>query len=125
MGYLKEEKGAYVPQMMVVDARYGDIGDKGLPEEDKKMLSLVWDEVIASARAIKEASKKILFAEIPASFMNDPIGKAILGDNVWEARGAVLEFAIGNGYISYEKDDERFLLGTMITVNNEKNKFSL
>jgi hypothetical protein len=125
MGYLKEENGAYVPQMMVVDARYGDIGDKGLPEEDKKMLSAVWDEVIASACAIKEASKKILFAEIPASFMNDLIGKAILGDNVWEARGAVLEFALGNGYISYEKDDERFLLGTMITVNNEKSKWSL
>ena len=125
MGYLKEEYDTYIPQMMVVDARYGDIGDKGLPEEDKKILSAVWDEVVDSARAIKEASKKVLLADVPASFMYDPIGGAIIADNVWETRGAVLEFAIGNGYISYEKDDHRCLLGTMITVNNDKSKFSL
>ena len=125
MGYLKEENGAYIPQMMVVDARLGDIGDKGLPEEDKKTLSVAWREVVDSAREIKEASKKILFAEVPASFMNDPIGKAIIADHIWEARGAVLEFAIGNGYISYAENDPRFLLGTMITVNNEKSKFAL
>ena len=120
MGYLKEENGAYIPQMMVVDARLGDIGDKGLPEEDKKTLSVAWREVVDSARECKEASKKILLAEVPASFMNDPIGKAIIEDQVWEARGAVLEFAIGNGYISYAENDPRFLLGTMITVNREK-----
>lgn len=120
MGYLKEENGAYIPQMMVVDNCYGDVGTKGLYDEDKQALLAVWNEVLDCAREIKEFNKKTVYAEIPPFLMNDPMIKAIVADRSWEARGAVLEAALASGYISYAENDSRILLGTMITVNRQK-----
>lgn len=120
MGYLKEENGAYIPQMMAVDARYGDIGTKGLPEKDEKTLLTIWNDILDFAREIKAFCAKTVTEEMPAYLKDRAEEVERAADRSWEVRGAVLEAALADGYLSYAENDPRFLLGTMITVNREK-----
>ncbi len=120
MGYLKEENGALIPQMMVVDYQYSVVGSKGLPKEDAEKLDALWDEVVSYGWDIKNFVEKNVLSEISPCAMNDSITRGIVIRNFCSMRGAVLDAALKSGYISYADDDPRFLLGTMITVNCEE-----
>lgn len=120
MGYLKEENGTYIPQMMVVDGRYGDIGTKGLPAEDEKAVLAVWNEVLDFARKIKEFCKETVTEEMPVYLRTSENEVRRAAEPLWNVRGAVLEAALADRTLSYAENDPRFLLGTMITVNREK-----
>lgn len=115
MGYLKEENGTYIPQMMAVDARYGDIGTKGLPAADAAALSAKWDAVVAFAKEINRYSVQIITAVMPDYLKALPQIVSLVTDCYFEVRGAVWEAAMADGYISYAENDPRVLLGTSIT----------
>ncbi len=117
MGYLKEENGELVPQMMVVDARLGDIGAKGLPKEDSDTLMALWDEIVGLVAELKVFMEENIISKL-SSFVGIPF--FALGSCMYGMRGAVLDAALKSGYISYADEDPRFLLGTMITVNRKE-----
>ncbi len=120
MGYLKEENGELIPQMMVVDYQYSIVGSKGLPKEDAEKLDALWTEVVSYARDVKNFIENNVLAELSPCVMNDPFTRGIVIRNFCSMRGAVLDAALKSGYISYADDDPRFLLGTMITVNRKE-----
>ncbi len=117
MGYLKEENGEWIPQMMVVDARLGDIGERGLPAEDAALLQTSWNEIVGLIAEIKAFMKENIILRLP-SFAGDP--SIIMGNCTYDMRGAVLAAALKSGYLSYAENDPRVLLGTMITVHCNK-----
>ncbi len=114
MGYLKEENGELIPQMMVVDARLGDIGEKRLPKEDGDTLMSAWHEITALTAELKAFMEENIISKL-SSFVGSPF--FAMRSCMYGMRGAVLDAALKSGYISYAEDDPRFLLGTMITVN--------
>ncbi len=115
MGYLKEENGTLIPQMMVVDDRFGDVGAKGLPEEDAAKLMALWDEIVSCQKEVVRFVEEKSLSELPVCI--DPATRRLVLGNLSTMRGAVFTAALDAGYISYEEGDPRFLLGTMITVN--------
>ncbi len=115
MGYLKEENGTLIPQMMVVDDRFGDVGAKGLPEEDAAKLMALWDEVVSCQKEMVRFVEEKNLSELPACI--DPATRRLVLSNLSGMRGALFMAALDAGYISYEEGDPRHLLGTMITVN--------
>ena len=120
MGYLKEENGAYVPQMMVVDKRYGAIGSEGLPVEDANKLDEAWREVTACAKEAQTRCTEITRAEMPSYLQTAPelVGALRMALNFrFDMRGAVLMRALADGYISYAENDPRVMLGTYIEVD--------
>ncbi len=118
MGYLKEENGELIPQMMVVDDCFGDVGAKGLPKADADVLMKAWDEVVACQNELVRFVEENILPELSSCI--DPATRRLVLDNLSGMRGAVLDAALKAGYISYEENDSRFLLGTMITVNQKE-----
>ncbi len=117
MGYLKEENGNLIPQMMVVDHRFGDIGTKRLPTEDADALMVVWDEILTLVSDFQAFVDENIISKL-SSFMGSSF--FAVRSCMYNMRGAVLDAALKSGYITYADDDPRFLLGTMITVNRKE-----
>ncbi len=120
MGYLKKEGDTLIPQMMVVAEEYGDIGEKGLPVSDAETLRAAWKKVLEPIEEFMMYKKSFVFEEAPTYLKNTPEMLSDVWKSSFEVRGAVLETAFAHGYIRYEENDPRILLGTMITVSREK-----
>ena len=105
---------------MVVAEEYGDIGEKGLPVSDAETLRAAWKKVLEPIEEFMMYKKSFVFEEAPTYLKNTPEMLSDVWKSSFEVRGAVLETAFAHGYIRYEENDPRILLGTMITVSREK-----
>ncbi len=111
-GYIKKVEGGYKPTFLVMFKSK----NKAMPPKDLDTLENL------RAVAAKIAMRHYLFCreqiqkEIPAFLKDDEYQIDHACANVFDLRGAVLEEALRQGYISYSENDERNMLGTFLRI---------
>ena len=115
-GYIKEVNGEYVPTIMVVrQDKVKEKTSKMSKEEQEKHESL-------RSRAKDIATRHYLFCreqiynEIPEFLKEDEFQIDHACTNIFSMRGAVLEEAIRQGYLTFDKDDNKQMLGAYLIV---------
>ena len=111
-GYIKKDGESYIPTFLVMFKSK----NKTMPPKDLEIL-----ETLRSV-ATKIAMRHYLFCreqihkEIPSFLKEDEYQIDHACANVFNLRGAILEEALRQGYISYEDNDERKMLGTFLRI---------
>jgi len=111
-GYIKKDGECYKPTFLVMFKSKG----KAMPSKDLETL-----ENLRSV-ATKIAMRHYLFCreqvhkEIPAFLKEDEYQIDHACANIFNLRGAILEEALRQGYISYAENDERKMLGTFLRI---------
>ena len=115
-GYIKKVNGEYVPTIMVVrQDKVKEKTSKMSKEEQEKHESL-------RSRAKDIATRHYLFCreqiynEIPEFLKEDEFQIDHACTNIFSMRGAVLEEAIRQGYLTFDKDDNKQMLGAYLIV---------
>lgn len=110
-GYLVKENGKRRPAFLVMFEDRGELP----PEAEKELESL-------RKKAADIAARHYLFCrgqiekEIPAFLKNDAFQIDHACANIFSLRGAMLEEALRQGYIGYDENDERKMLGTELRI---------
>ena len=111
-GYIKKEGDFYSPTFLVMfKNKMKDMPQKEL-EELENLRSVATNIAMRHYLFCREQIHK----EIPAFLKEDEYQIDHACSNVFNLRGAVLEEALRQGYISYEENDERKMLGTFLRI---------
>ena len=115
-GYIKKVNGEYVPTIMVVrQDKVKEKTSKMSKEEQEKHETL-------RGRAKNIAARHYLFCreqiynEIPEFLKEDEFQIDHACTNIFSMRGAVLEEAIRQGYLIFDKDDNKQMLGSYLII---------
>ena len=115
-GYIKQVEGKYVPAIMVIrEKAFKDKASKMSSEDQEKRETL-------RSRAKDIATRHYLFCreqiynEIPEFLKEDEFQIDHACTNIFSMRGAVLEEAIKQGYLTFDKDNDRQMLGAYLVV---------
>ena len=111
-GYIQKTNDGYIPAIMVIrKAKSG------------RMPGDVWKHFEALRRkAVEIATRHYLFCreqiykEIPDFLKNDEFQIAHACVNIFSMRGAVLEEAIRQGYLTFDKDNDKQMLGAYLVI---------
>ncbi len=111
-GYIKKTDNGYVPTIMVMRK-----------EKSRKMPGEIWEHFESLRRkAIDIATRHYLFCreqiykEIPAFLKEDEFQIEHACANIFAIRGAVLEEAIKQGYLTFDKDNDKQMLGAYLVI---------
>ena len=111
-GYIKKDGEGYKPAFLVM------FKSKKKPMPPEVLAELKDLRGIATKIAMRHYRfcREQIYKEIPDFLKDDEYQIDHACANVFEMRGAVLEEALRQGYISYEKNDERKMLGTFLII---------
>jgi len=111
-GYIKKQGDGYVPTILVMHRK-----------KSRKMPKEVWKEFESLRLKARDiATRHYLFCreqiykEIPDFLKNDEFQIAHACVNMFWLRGAVLEEAIRTGYLSFDKDNDKQMLGAYLII---------
>ena len=111
-GYLEKSKSGYKPTFRVT---FNDKIGEMTADQSEKHDRLYW-EVYNIALEHYQFCREIIYREIPDFFKNDHYQIYHACANIFSMRGAVLEGALENGYISCADNDERKMLGAYLII---------
>ena len=111
-GYIKKDGECYKPTFLVMFKSKG----KAMPPKELEALENL--RSVASKIAMKHYifCREQIYKEIPSFLKDDEYQIDHACANVFDLRGAILEEALRQGYISYTENDERKMLGTFLRI---------
>ena len=111
-GYIKKEGECYKPTFLVMFKSKS----KAMPPQELEALENLRSVATKIAMQHYLFCREQIYKEIPAFLKEDEYQIDHACANIFDLRGAVLEEALRQGYISYEKNDERKMLGTFLRI---------
>lgn len=111
-GYLKKVADGYAPTFLVIKKE----GIKARSEEQENGYQKLFDEAVRIGYEHYLFCRGVICSEIPDFFKEDRYQIDHACANIYEMRGAVLEEALENGYIYYNEDEERRMLGAYLAM---------
>ena len=111
-GYIKKADDGYVPTIMVMRKEKS----RRMPNEIKEHFESLRHKATDIATRHYLFCREQIYKEIP-EFLNEDefqIGHACA--NIFAIRGAVLEEAIKQGYLSFDKDNDKQMLGAYLVI---------
>ena len=110
--YIKREGDGYKPTFLVMFKSKA----KSMPPEALSKLENLREAATKIAMRHYLFCREQLYKEIPEFLRDDQYQIDHACDNMFALRGAVLEEALRQGYISYDENDERTMLGTFLKM---------
>ncbi len=111
-GYIKSTDEGYVPTIMVM---YRDKSRKMPPDARKEFEALRCKAAEIAARHYLFCREQI-YKEIPDFLKEDEFQIDHACANIFAMRGAVLEEAVRQGYLTFDKDNDKQMLGTYLII---------
>ena len=111
-GYIKKDGESYIPTFLVMFKSK----NKAMPSKDLEALETLRSVATKIAMRHYLFCREQIYKEIPVFLKEDEYQIDHACANVFNLRGAVLEEALRQGYISYEENDERKMLGTFLRI---------
>ena len=111
-GYLKKDVTKYLPTFLVI--KKGNIKQRTSEQETEHQK--LFDEAVKIGFSHYMFCRGLIHADIPDFFKDNRYQIDHACANIYEMRGAVLEEAIKIGYISYDENDERKMLGAYLLI---------
>ena len=109
-GYIRREGGTYLPTFLVMFKSKS----KEMPLEARRELKDLRRVALDVAMKQYLFCRELIHKEVPSFLKEDEYQIDHACANVCDLRGAVLEEALRQGYISYAENDERKMLGTFL-----------
>ena len=111
-GYIEKVGGRYKPTFLVMFKNKG----KAMNDDSLKELESLRSRAVQIAMSHYIFCREQIYKEIPDFLKNEQYQIDHACANVFTLRGAILEEALRQGYISYEENDERKMLGTFLRI---------
>ena len=111
-GYIKKDKNGYRPTFLVMFRSK----NKAMPPKDLETLENLRSIATKIAMQHYLFCREQIHKEIPAFLKDDEYQIDHACANIFGLRGAILEEALRQGYISYAENDERKMLGTFLRI---------
>ena len=111
-GYIKKEDDTYAPTIMVMQKEKA----KKMPDEIKKHFELLRRKAADIATRHYLFCREQIYKEIPDFLKEDVFQIDHACANIFAMRGAVLEEAIKQGYLSFDKDNDKQMLGAYLVI---------
>ena len=111
-GYVKKDEDGYKPAFMV--RRKGSVDS--LQEEQWNTLHRIRDKAEEAALKQYRFSKDVIMGEFPAFLKEDAHQVAFAVKHIFQLRGTVLEEALRRGYLAYDENEERRMLGVYMEI---------
>ena len=111
-GYIKKDGGSYRPTFLVMFKSK----NKTMPQKELEALENLRRDATKIAMRHDLFCREQIHKEIPTLLKDDEYQIDHACANVFSLRGAILEEALRQGYISYEDNDERKMLGTFLRI---------
>ncbi len=111
-GYIRKEGARYAPTFLVM---FHD-KNKTMPQKERDALAELQGDAVRLAMRHYLFCREQLEKEIPAFLKEDAYQMEHACANVFNLRGAVLEEALRQGYITYSEHDERNMLGVSLRI---------
>ena len=111
-GYIKKEDDTYAPTIMVMQKGK----TKKMPDEIKKHFESLRRKAADIATRHYLFCREQIYKEIPDFLKEDVFQIDHACANIFAMRGAVLEEAIKQGYLSFDKDNDKQMLGAYLVI---------
>ena len=111
-GYIKKEDDTYAPTIMVMHKDKA----KKMPDEIKKHFESLRRKATDIATRHYLFCREQIYKEIPDFLKEDVFQIDHACANIFAMRGAVLEEAIKQGYLSFDKDNDKQMLGAYLVI---------
>ena len=111
-GYIKKSDNGYVPTIMVMRKEKSRKMPSGIKEHFESLRRKATD--IATRHYL--FCREQIYKEIPEFLKEDEFQIDHACANIFAIRGAVLEEAIKQGYLSFDKDNDKQMLGAYLTI---------
>ena len=111
-GYIKKDGESYIPTFLVMFKSK----NKVMPPKELEALENLRRDAVNIAMRHYLFCREQIHKEIPAFLKEDEYQIDHACANVFNLRGAILEEALRQGYISYADNDERKMLGTFLRI---------
>ena len=111
-GYIKKHGECYKPTFLVMFKSKNN----AMPPKELEALENLRNVATEIAMRHYLFCREQIHKEIPAFLKEDEYQIDHACANIFEFRGAILEEALRQGYISYAENDERKMLGTFLRI---------
>lgn len=111
-GYLRHVGEGYEPTFLVMFKSKMKARTKEQEMEYRRLLNIALEIALRHYRFCRE----IVYRELPDFLKTDEYQIGFACANVYEMRGAVLEEALRMGYLTYEENDPRIMLGASLLI---------
>ena len=111
-GYIKKTDVGYVPAIMVMRKEKMHAMPKDVWEKYKKLRAKACD--IATKHYL--FCRELIYREIPDFLKDDEFQIEHACVNIFAIRGAVLEEAVRQNYLSFDKDNDKQTLGAYLLI---------
>lgn len=111
-GYIKKTDSGYIPSIMVI--RKEKL--RKMPNEAKKQLELLRHKAAEIATRHYLFCREQIYKEIPDALKKDEFQISHTCANVFAMRGAVLEEAVKQGYLTFNKSGNNKALGAYLVI---------
>ena len=111
-GYIKKTDDGYIPAIMVMHKEKA----KKMPDEIKKHFESLRRKATDIATRHYLFCREQIYKEIPDFLKEDVFQIDHACANIFSMRGAVLEEAIKQGYLSFDKDNDKQMLGAYLVI---------
>ncbi|MBR6769484.1 MAG: sigma-70 family RNA polymerase sigma factor [Clostridia bacterium] len=111
-GYIKKADGDYVPTIMVMRKEKAH----KMPNEVRERFESLRRKATETATRHYLFCREQIYKEIPEFLKEDEFQIDQACANIFSMRGAVLEEAIRQGYLTFDKDNEKQMLGAYLMI---------
>ena len=111
-GYIKKADDGYVPTIMVMRKEKA----RKMPAEIKEQFETLRRRAIEIATRHYLFCREQIYKEIPEFLKEDEFQIDHACANIFSMRGAVLEEAIKQGYLTFDKDNDKQMLGAYLSI---------
>lgn len=111
-GYIEKTETAYQPTFLVMFRSK----EKQMPSDAREELELLRYKARDIAMRHYLFCRKQICKEIPKFLRDDEYQIDHACANIFSMRGAVLEEALRQGYLTYDEQDNKRMLGTFLTI---------
>jgi len=111
-GYIKKSEDGYIPTIMVMRKEK----TKKMPDEIKKHFDSLRRKATDIATQHYLFCREQIYKEIPEFLKEDEFQIDHACANIFAMRGAVLEEAIKQGYLTFDKDNDKQMLGAYLVI---------
>ncbi len=111
-GYIKKSEDGYIPTIMVMCKEKA----RKMPDEIKEHFESLRHKATEIATCHYLFCREQIYKEIPDFLKEDEFQIDHACANIFSMRGAVLEEAIRQGYLTFDKDNEKQMLGAYLVI---------
>ena len=111
-GYIEKTEGGYTPTILVVRKEKS----LGMPKEEQERYEALRKKAQEIAAKHYLFCRELILKEIPEFLKDDDYQIEHACANIFGMRGAILEEAIKQGYLSFDKNNEKQMLGAYLVI---------